>query len=126
VVVNSANRTGRTAFPRRNNEQLKTQWLCDPPQLAYRCGGSTGIAYPVMNNAHRFPVSSAWRMPYEHLKLEALIKTLNRLVAQVFSHAFHLKQNINTAQTLTTISFTIISRMLKIGQSRVMVRSQTP
>jgi hypothetical protein len=23
---------------------VETQWLCDPPQLAYRCGGSAGIA----------------------------------------------------------------------------------
>ena len=22
---------------------VKTQWLCDPPELAYRCGGSAGI-----------------------------------------------------------------------------------
>jgi len=34
---------GRIAFPRLGIHLL-AQWLCDSPQLDYRCGGSAGIA----------------------------------------------------------------------------------
>jgi len=44
---------GRIAFPRL------AQWLIDPPQHVYRCGGSAGIVGQMLVcPTHRLPVSS--------------------------------------------------------------------
>jgi hypothetical protein len=85
VIVNKSNHDGRIAFPRRNNQLLKTQWLYDPPQLVYRCGGSTGIAYPFMNDkdlcapVSRFiRLATAIRTPKTgstHLNIELVVRS---------------------------------------------------
>jgi len=45
---------------------LLAQWrLVRSEKLAYRCGGSAGLA---ARTAHRLPVSSPWRAPWGHLE----------------------------------------------------------
>jgi len=41
------------------------QWHCDSPELAYRCGGSAGIAFITRTG---FPFHSGDEGPAEHLK----------------------------------------------------------